>query len=235
MLDDYKDAYDEIEVPKDLIHKTSVLMKEEQEKQKEKKKFSFFSMPMLFGLGTTAAVVAIIVGVMGQSSDQLITTDLTAGQTVEEVELSDGHMVFSDNQMIGDLESIPSDSVVEKSTKDEIKAFLGESIQEVEVPEDYKLEETTYESIYENEEMINARVTYIYEYSDQILKISYQLKLDETINGNSEVNGVSCDVWYDDKSSEYGANYIKDDYIYTVVTTETSQEDFITILNMVIK
>lgn len=235
MLDDYKDAYDEIEVPKDLIHKTSVLMKEEQEKQKEKKKFSFFSMPMLFGLGTTAAVVAIIVGVMGQSSDQLITTDLTAGQTVEEVELSDGHMVFSDNQMIGDLESIPSDSVVEKSTKDEIKAFLGESIQEVEVPEDYKLDEIKYESIYESKEMINARVTYIYRYNDQILMVTYQLKSDETINGNSEVNGVSCDVWYDDKVSEYGATYIKGDYIYTLITTETSQEDFITILNMVIK
>lgn len=235
MLDDYKDAYDEIEVPKDLIHKTSVLMKEEQEKQREKKKFSFFSMPMLFGLGGTAVAVAIIVGVMGQLSNQLITTDLTAGKTVEEVELSDGHMVFSDGQLIGDLETIPSDNVVEKSTKDEVEAFFGESIQEVKVPEDYKLEETKYESIYESKEIINARVTYVYKNNDQLLKITYQLKLDETVNGNSEVNGVSCDVGYDDKASEYGATYSKDDYMYTVVTTETSQEDFITILNMIIE
>ena len=233
MLEEYKDAYDEIEVPKNLIHKTLVLMNEEQGKQKEKK-FRFSPIPTLFGLAGTAAVVAIVASTMGQTTNQTIT-DLVAGETVKEVELSNGHLVFSDSTLISSLETIPTNSSVEECTEKEVELFLEENVQDFEVPKEYTLAETKFEKIYENKEVKNVRVIYVYKYNEQTLEVAYQLKLKEVVDGNSEVNGISCDVWYDDKKSEYGGTFIKGKYIYALATTNASQERFITILKAITK
>ncbi len=242
MLEKYKCAMKKMDVPKELVEKTSERMVQqqkllEQTKKNKKKPYLYLSFACSFIL-----IITIFYTIHNKSNNRFILTKLSPDATVQIVNVSDGILYFNDlpeepdNIKINQNLGIP-DSLTKEWTKEEYMSYLGKTVELPYLPEGFALEKELIR-VYENKEGIIKSDEYYTAYTANknkrielfLRKGKMPGKSYQDLPAESEIKNTELSIVYREDLNRYQAQFILEDVGYCLSTENITQEEFIKVL-----
>ena len=242
MLEKYKSAMKKMDIPKELIEKTSVRMIQqqkllEQTNRNKKKPYLYLSFACSFIL-----IIAIFYTIHNKSNDSIILTELIPNGTIQTVNVNDGILYFNnlseeaDNIKVNQNFGIP-DSLKKEWTKEEYMSYLGKKIELSYLPDGFFMEKESIH-VYKNKEGIIKSDEYYAAYTaneNQRIELSVRKgklpsKSYQGLAEESEIKQTKLSIVYIEGLNSYQAQFLLDNIGYYLSVENITQEEFIKIL-----
>lgn len=242
MLEKYKSAMRKMELPNELLEKTSEKMLQQQlslqkTNRSKKKSYLYLSFACSFLL-----ILTIFYSIYNKESDKIIKTELVPDGTIHTVFVNDGILYF--NELSEDLDSIKvnqnfaiSDTLTKEWTKKEYMTYLGKTIELSYLPKGFQMEAESIR-IYKNKEGVIKSDEYSITYTANenqsielyLRKGKLPSKSYQDLSTESEIKGTKLSILYKKESNCYQAQFKLDEIGYCLLVENITQEEFIKIL-----
>lgn len=243
MLENYRRALGKMNVPNELIEKTTEKMIHQQKlleqtnRNKNKKPYWYlsFACPLLL-------IITILYTVHTKSNERIIITELIPNKTIQTVKVNDGVLYFTDisevldnnkiNQNLGTL-----DSLTIEWTKEEYMSYLGKIVELSNLPDGFTIDNESIR-VYQNKEgIIKSDEYYIAYTSNETRSIELYLrkgklpnKSYKNLSADSEIKKNKLSIVYNRDFNHYQAQFMLDDIGYFLSVENLTQEEFIKII-----
>lgn len=229
--DKYKETYEEIEVPEQLLAKTALLMKAEQKKIAETSRFAFLKRPVLL----LALVMMVVVGGLFLQQQISSPTQFQAGKTVTDVSLGNGNLHFASGNVIRNPEEVfARDGEYVSGTLADVKAFYGRDIRLGNIPKGFQQLDQRIERYYVEGVLQDVRIVSKYQSGEQEIMIVASKAGVSSFHANSTIEDVELEITYNQAKEEYYAAFQEADVMYQMTTRYMSQEDFVEMLKKIV-
>ncbi|MFV0394928.1 MAG: hypothetical protein ACK5LC_11130 [Coprobacillaceae bacterium] len=230
MWKQYKDDYENIEVPSSLKNETLQKMN-----AMSKKKKSIFSSWKIIVVASCAVVLAFV-GYQWFTPETY--TKFVEGETLKEVSIEEGDLVFEENAGNGHYFGDTSESNKKKASEDEFETAIGKSLPSIHFDEFTETDKSWYIDNSSEEDMKMGIAIYSFTNNKEKINVTISTNketektnssIKEVEKSNSVIAGKDVNIYYHEvlSNTTYTAFISEDSFIYEVTMQGVNQEEFV--------